>query len=158
MVPYPTEIPRHHLGSISSDKKRNRRQVSNRLIRRTLQKTDITGAYSKSLTELQTMLDQAFRAYKVVNADTLRDNFLPDLAQARSEHFGTQYETELQQLLQTEQQRKMSKAIKRMRNKLSKPPTTQVFVTENATRRLVTTKDDLEQVCINQKRSSLQSV
>ena len=44
----------------------------------------------------------------------------------------------------------MSKVIKRKRNKLSKPPTTQVFVTENAIRRLVTTKDDLKQVCINE--------
>ena len=50
------------------------------------------------------MLDQVFRAYKAADPNTLHDDFLPDLAQARSEHFGTQYETKLQQLLQTEQQ------------------------------------------------------
>ena len=40
-----------------------------------------------------------------------------------------------------------------MRNKLSKPPTTQVFVTENNQRRLVTTREDLEQVCINENEA-----
>ena len=96
------------------------------------------------------MLDEAFTAYKQSNAELLRDEFLPSLAQARATYFGTQYETELQQLVQTEQQRKLSRTIQRMRKKLTKPPTTQVFVTENNQRRLVTTKEDLEQVCINE--------
>ena len=99
------------------------------------------------------MLDQAFQDYKTANADNLRDEFIPQLARARSDYFGTQYESELRQLLQTEQQRKLSRAIKRMRNKLSKPPTTQVFVTKNNQRRLVMMQEDLEQVCINENEA-----
>ena len=70
-------------------KKRYRRQVSNRLIRCTLKKTDLIGAYSKTVTELHEMLDEAFTAYKQSNAELLRDEFLPSLAQARATYFGT---------------------------------------------------------------------
>ena len=89
-------------------KKRNRHQVSNRLIRRTLQKTDLIGAYSKTLAELCSMLNNAFAQYKQSNAESLCKEFLPSHAQARAPHYGTQYETELQQLVQMEQQRKLS--------------------------------------------------
>ena len=54
------------------------------------------------------MLDQAFKAYKAADAENLCDDFIPQLAQARSEYFGTQYDTELQQLQQTKQQCKLS--------------------------------------------------
>ena len=40
-----------------------------------------------------------------------------------------------------------------MRKKLDRPPTTQVYVTENNQRRLATTKEDIEQVCINENDS-----
>ena len=40
-----------------------------------------------------------------------------------------------------------------MRQLTAKPPTTQVFVTENNQQRLVTTREDLEQVCINENDS-----
>ena len=37
--------------------------------------------------------------------------------------------------------------------KLDRPPTTQVYVTENNQRRVATTKEDVEQVCINKNDS-----
>ena len=37
-----------------------------------------------------------------------------------------------------------------MRNKLYRPPTTQVFVTEHNQRRMVTSKEEIERVCINE--------
>ena len=40
-----------------------------------------------------------------------------------------------------------------MRKKLDRPPTTQVYVTENNVRRLATTKEDIEQICINENDS-----
>ena len=45
-------------------KKRTRRQVSNRLIRRTLRKTDLENAYSLSVSDLRTALNQAYKDYK----------------------------------------------------------------------------------------------
>ena len=107
------------------------RQVSNRLIRCTLQKTDLVIAYSKSLPQLQSMLHSAFQAYKALDAESLCDDFLPNLAHAQAVYFHTFYESKLQKLLQTEHQYELSRSIKRMRQKLSKPPTTQVYVTEN---------------------------
>ena len=81
-------------------KKRNRRQVSNRLILRTLEKTDLQDAYTKNYDELQHLLTNAFSEYKNTRAqaESLRDEFLPSLAQARADRRGTSYDQELQQL------------------------------------------------------------
>ena len=136
-------------------KKRNRRQVSNQLIRRTLEKTDLQDAYTKNYDELQHLLTNAFSEYKNTRAqaESLRDEFLPSLAQARANRWGTSYNQELQQLQRIENQRKLARTIRKMRKKLDRPPTTQVYVTENNQRRLATTKEDVEQVCSKENDS-----
>ena len=133
-------------------RKRSQRQVSNRLIRRILKRTDLTNAYHMSLAQLQQTLSQAFTNYKHARtqADSLRKDFLPSLAQARSERNNSDPDTELQNLLRIENQRRVARNVKRMRGKLGSPPTTQVYVTENGIRRLVTSKEDIEQVCIDE--------
>ena len=63
-------------------KKRNGNQVSNRLIRRQLAKTDLQNAYHLSVPELRQHLNITYRMYKTADAEQLQEDFLPDLAQA----------------------------------------------------------------------------
>ena len=42
------------------------------------------------------------------------------------------------------------KKVKQMRNKLYRPPTTQVFVTEHNQRQMVTSKEEIEHISINE--------
>ena len=112
-------------------KKRNGHQVSNRLIRRQLAKTDLKNAYQLSIPELRQQLTIAYRTYKTANAEQLREDFLPELARARSDRLNIDYDIELQRLQRIHHQRTLGQKIKHMRNKLYRPPTTQVYVTEN---------------------------
>ena len=131
-------------------KKRNGHQVSNRLIRRLLPKTNLQNAYHLSISELREKLNHTFLIYKKLDAEQLREDFLPDLARVRAERLELDYETELHRLQRIHQQRTLGRKIKHMRNKLYRPPTTQVFVTEHNQRRLVTSKEEIERVCINE--------
>ena len=56
---------------------------------------------------------------------------------------------ELQRLERIEDQQRLSQKIRRARRRHERPPTIQVYVTEHGIRRLATTKEDVEQVCIN---------
>ena len=53
-------------------KKRNNRQVSNRLIRRSLRKTNLENAYALSVSELRSSLSKAFKDYKQARTVTSR--------------------------------------------------------------------------------------
>ena len=61
----------------------------------------------------------------------------------------TTEQQELKKLQHREWQKRIAKNIKRARGKLSRSATTQVYVTEDGTRRLVMNKREIEQACIN---------
>ena len=68
----------------------------------------------------------------------------------RAEQLEIDFETELRRLQRIHQQRTLGRKVKHTRNKLYCPPTTQVFITKHNQRRMVTSKDEIEHVCINE--------
>ena len=80
--------------------------MSNRLIRRTLRKTDLENAYSLSVSDLRTALNQAYKDYKQARsqAEQLRYEFLPSLAEAHAKRLGIDPMHELQRLERIEDQ------------------------------------------------------
>ena len=104
-------------------KKQNCRQVSNRLIQRTLAKrisrmhtTTATPNYNNSC-PLHSLITNP------TAHESLREDFLPSLAQARADKQGTSFNCELRQLQRIESQWKSAQTIK-MRKKLDCPPIT----------------------------------
>ena len=94
------------------------------------------------------MLNKASQDCQAMNAENLRDNFIPQLAQAWSEYFGTEYKTELQQLLQTEQQHKLSCSIKWMRKQIVQTPYYASICHWEQPKMSSNIQEDLEHVCI----------
>ena len=94
-------------------------------------------------------------AYKKAREDAAvwRDEFLDGPATSRSELKGTDKDTELKHLRTIEQQRTVARNIKRMQGKLHRNATTQVFVNDQDGRRLVTTKEAIENACIDENIS-----
>jgi hypothetical protein len=123
-----------------------------RRIHRTLKKVNIDDANIYDLTnaQVEARLKSAFKAYKAAKKDASmwRDNFLVDLAKAKAKANNTDPELELQSMRRIETQKRMARNVKRMRGKLTRTATTQVYVTENGIRRVATKKLDIEQVCI----------
>jgi hypothetical protein len=158
MIPWSPRLQKHRtnieIWSMLIKKKKGQK-VSNKKIRRLLKKTDIKGAYDMSLLQLQDAINNAFSEYKKARSDaaTWRDEFLEDLASARAKHKGTKKEVELKQLRHIEAQKTVARNIKRMRGKLNRTATTQVYVNNDEGRRLVTSKDGIELACIQENDS-----
>ena len=136
-------------------KKRKSRKVSNRKIRRLLLKTDTHDAYTKSLSEIEALLDASFLAYKKAREQAVRwrDEFMESLASSRSLAKGTEKEVELKQLRAIEKQRTVARNIKRMQGKLQRNATTQIFVNRPDGRHIITDKDEMEDACIEENES-----
>jgi hypothetical protein len=94
-------------------------------------------------------LDKAFKDYKEIkkNAKVWRVDFMTTLAMARAEANNTHAEVELKKLRQVLNQKRTARNVKRMRRKLGQNATTQLYVTENNVRRLVTDKIGMERAC-----------
>jgi hypothetical protein len=131
------------------------RKVSNKKIRRLLNKTNIQGAYDMTVEQLEESLSKAFTEYKKAKskAEVWRDEFMDNLASTRANYKGTDKEKELKQLRHIEQQKTVARNIKRMRGKLNKTATTQVYVNYGQGRQLMTTKDEIEIACIHENDS-----
>jgi hypothetical protein len=130
-------------------KKRKGVKISNKRIRRFAKKVGIRNVHSYNLPQVSDKLDQAFKEYKSAkkNAAVWRDGFLESLAEARSEKNGTSTELEMKKLKQVLFQKRTARNVKRMRRKLGQNATTQLYVTENHVRRLVSDKIGMETAC-----------
>ena len=133
-------------------KKKKGTKISNRKLRRRLQQSDITGASSKTIPEIEDSLHEAYRQYKKARqeATVWREEFMDDLATARASIKGTEKANELKQLLTIERQRTIARNIKRMQGKLQRNATIQIYVNEPEGRRLVTDKSDIEDACMQE--------
>ena len=136
-------------------KKRKGKSVSNRKIRRLLKKTDITDAYVIPVEEIERRLTQAHAAYREAKkqAPMWRDDFLHELAKARALRKGTTEEKELELMKRIERQRQEARNIKRMRRKLDRCATNQVYYERHGVRTLATSKRDIEKACIEENIS-----
>jgi hypothetical protein len=136
-------------------KKHQGRRISNRKLRRLLLRTDIVDAFNLNISQVEDKLDESYQEYKKAHADasSWRDEFLVGLAKSRSESKGTDQDKELQQLRTIEQQRTVARNIKRMQGKLQRNATTQVCISNEQGRRTVTSKEDIEDACIEENIS-----
>jgi hypothetical protein len=158
MIPWSPRLQKHRtnieIWSLLIKKKKGKK-VSNKKIRRLLKKTDIMGAYDLTLLQLEDKIDAAFNEYKKARteATTWRDEFLEELATSRAKYKGTNKDNELKQLRHIESQKTVARNIKRMRGKLNKTATTQVYVNYDEGRHLVTSKEGIEIACIHENDS-----
>jgi hypothetical protein len=133
-------------------------QVSNRLIRRTIKKVSPTSEanlFHLSENEIIESLKDAYKDYKAASneAQPRRERFLESLARTRATRLNLRYEAELKRLLNIERQKTTARTVKRMRHRLEKSATIKVFATENGIRTIVTEKEKIEEVCINENIS-----
>jgi hypothetical protein len=133
-------------------KKCKGRRISNRKLPRLLLRTNIVDAFNLNISQVEDKLDKSYQDYRKARADATiwRDKFLVGLAKSRSESKGTDQEKELQQLRTIEQQRTVARNIKRMQGKLQRNATTQVCIKNEQGQRTVTSKDDIEDACIEE--------
>jgi hypothetical protein len=121
-------------------RKRRGVKVSMNRLRRLLRQLVIDGdPFSLSTAELVSRTDASFSAYKEAKrrATNWQDDFLHELAESRAKKYGTTVENELRQLRIVASQRRTSRNIKRMRQRLGQQSTNQVYITTNGVRRVV---------------------
>jgi hypothetical protein len=133
-------------------KKRKGRKISNNKLRRLLTKTELQGAYSKTIPEIKEALATAFQEYKKAreSAANWREEFLVSVAQSRADRKGTDKDTELKQLRSIEQQRTIARNIKRMQGRLQRNATIKIYTTNEEGRHVLTEKADIEDACIKE--------
>jgi hypothetical protein len=131
--------------------------MSSRRIRRLLKKVTVaaTNIYSLSPGQVKVRLKSAHKAYKKAKkeASMWRDDFLTELAKAKANANNTEPEAELQAMRRIATQQRMAHNVKRMRGKLTRNATTQVYVITNNVRRVGIEKTDIEDVCITENES-----
>jgi len=130
-------------------------KVSSRRIRRFHRKTRVELHSSLTIAEVETRLKQAHSDYKQAkqHAEVWRMDFMEDLATQRAQRKDTTVDFERTQLLRVERQKQSARRIKHMRGLGEQLATTQVYVTEHGVRRAVTTKSEIEQVCMAENES-----
>ena len=133
-------------------KKRKGTKISQRKLRRKLHGSDITGAFTKTIPELEDALHEAYTQYKKAKkeAEIWREEFMSELATACAAVKGTDKANELKQLLTIERQRTIARNIKRMQGKLQRNATIQIYVNDANGRRLVTDKTEMEEACMEE--------
>ena len=125
-------------------RKRKGLKISVKRIRRFMSKTRIRDALSNDLEQTEIFLKEASKAYKEArkSAALWRNDFLENLAKAKSDMKGTDTTKELKSLIQVEKQRRQARNIKRMRGKLGTGQVTKVYQTD---------EDGTKTVCETQK-------
>jgi hypothetical protein len=111
----------------------------------------IENAFSCSLTEAMnslTMAHQVYNAARKVDAPKWRETFQGTLAQAIADKKGTNVDTETQNLIRIERQRRMGRNVKRMRGRLGNNRVTKLWFADNdAIRIQCTTQSSMERAC-----------
>ena len=133
-------------------KRKKGRKIGSRRIRRLIKKTKIQGAFDLSTEELQAKLNETFKLYKQAKkkAHIWRNDFLYDLATKKAHKNNTDINVELSKLRHIEWQKRTAKNIKRMRKKLFRTATNQVFVTIERVRYMITEKHEIEFACMEE--------
>ena len=111
--------------------------------------------YALRISQVESRLKSAHSAYKAAKKDASnwRNDFVYELAEARASRQNTSVEAEVKKLQHREIQRRQARNVRRMRNKLERPPTVMCHVTVDGVRREVTEKEDMEQVAATENES-----
>jgi hypothetical protein len=141
--------------SLLLKKRKGTRQISNSKLRCLLSSSTITGAFSKSIPEIEEALSQAYADYKEARLQAVpwREEFMATLAASRAEVKGTKKETELNQLRSIEQQKRIARNIKRMQGKLHRNATLRITVNDRDRKRVLTDQHEMEEACITKNLS-----
>ena len=105
-----------------------------------------------SIPQIEDKLNVAYKEYKEAKkkAERWRNEFMEDLAEARSLAKDTDKDKELKQLRTIEKQRTQARNIKRMHGKLQRNATTKIYITDNNGRQVVTDKDGMVEAVIDE--------
>jgi hypothetical protein len=94
------------------------------------------------------MAHKAYNAARKVDAPKWRETFQSTLAQALADKKGTNVDTETQNLIRIERQRRMGRNVKRMRGKMGNNRVTKLWYTDHdGTRIQCTTQGAMEHAC-----------